>query len=71
MAAWLQRFVHFELWRWAFFFCGFTPIWYIANYFIHFLTIAVESRFFPFKQVLYYLVSIRVSCCLVSLCIVL
>ena len=64
----LQRVVHFHLWRWMFFFCGFVPIWWISFYFIRVLTIFLESQFFPFKQVLYYIIGVRVSRNLVRIC---
>jgi len=56
----LQRVVYFQLWRWMFFFCGFVPVWWIAFYIMRVLTVVVESRLFPFKQVLYYIIGVRV-----------
>ncbi|KAA6420817.1 MAG: small conductance mechanosensitive ion channel family [Trebouxia sp. A1-2] len=53
------RVVHFQLWRWMFFFCGFVPIWWTSFYIMRIVTIIVESRFFPFKQVLYYIIGVR------------
>ena len=47
-----------------FFFCGFVPVWWLAFYIMRVLTVVVESRFFPFKQVLYYIIGVRVSDCL-------
>ena len=64
----LQRVVHFHLWRWMFFFCGFVPIWWISFYFMRVLTVVLESQFFPFKQVLYYIIGVRVSRKLVKTC---
>ncbi len=48
-----------------FFFCGFVPIWWTSFYIMRIVTIIVESRFFPFKQVLYYIIGVRVSPCTV------
>lgn len=52
-----------------FFFCGFVPIWWISFYFMRVFTIILESQFFPFKQVLYYVIGVRVSQCLVRTCV--
>ena len=62
----VQRVVYFQLWRWMFFFCGFVPIWWTSFYIMRIVTIIVESRLFPFKQVLYYIIGVRVSPC--SIC---
>ncbi len=43
-----------------FFFCGFVPIWWTSFYIMRVVTIIVESRLFPFKQVLYYIIGVRV-----------
>jgi hypothetical protein len=63
----VQRVVYFQLWRWMVFFCGFVPIWWTSFYFMRVVTIIVESRLFPFKQVLYYIIGVRVRppelCC--------
>ena len=59
----VQRVVYFQLWRWMFFFCGFVPIWWASFYIMRIVTIIVEARFFPFKQVLYYIIGVRVSLC--------
>lgn len=56
----VQRVVYFQLWRWMFFFCGFVPIWWTSFYIMRIVTIIVESRLFPFKQVLYYIIGVRV-----------
>ena len=48
-----------QVYRWAFFFCGFVPIFWISRAAVHLLVIVVEYAFFTSK-VMYYLYGIRV-----------
>lgn len=57
-----QADVHdFELWRWFFFFGGLAPIWWFGDFVVRLLVFLVESAFLNTKNVMYFLVAIRVS----------
>ena len=51
----------FELWRWFFFFGGLAPIWWFGDFVVRLLVFLVESAFLNTKNVMYFLVAIRVS----------
>ena len=51
---------NFELWRWMFFFGGIAPIWWIGDFVVRLLVLLVESAFLNTKNVMYFLVAIRV-----------
>ena len=51
----------FELWRWMFFFGGLAPIWWVGDFVVRLLVFLVESAFLNTKNVMYFLVAIRVS----------
>lgn len=62
----------FELWRWFFFFGGLAPIWWFGDFVVRLLVFLVESAFLNTKNVMYFLVAIRVRhpclvTCLVTL----
>ena len=48
-----------QVWRWAFFFAGFVPIFWVSRLAVHLLVIVVEYAFFT-SRVMYYLYGIRV-----------
>ena len=48
-----------QVWRWAFFFSGFVPIFWISRLAVHLLVIVVEYAWFSSKP-MYYLYGIRV-----------
>lgn len=52
---------NFELWRWMFFFGGIAPIWWVGDFVVRLLVFLVESAFLNTKNVMYFLVAIRVS----------
>ena len=54
---------NFELWRWMFFFGGIAPIWWIGDFVVRLLVLLVESAFLNTKNVMYFLVAIRVCIC--------
>lgn len=45
--------VYFEVWRWAFLFAGFTPIYWLSRIMIHGLVVLVEYAFFTSKAIYY------------------
>ncbi len=51
----------FELWRWFFFFGSLAPIWWFGDFVVRLLVFLVESAFLNTKNVMYFLVAIRVS----------
>ena len=57
----MQVVVFFELWRWLFFFAGLIAAYYVAYYCMQVVVVMIESQFFTFRQVLYYVIGIRVS----------
>ncbi len=57
----VQVVVFFELWRWLFFFAGLIAAYYVAYYCMQVVVVMIESQFFTFRQVLYYVIGIRVS----------
>ena len=57
----VQVLVFFELWRWLFFFAGLIAAYYVAYYCMQVVVVMIESQFFTFRQVLYYVIGIRVS----------
>ena len=52
---------NFELWRWFFFFGGLAPIWWVGDFVVRLLVFLVESAFLNTKNVMYFLVAIRVG----------
>ena len=52
---------NFELWRWLFFFGFLAPIWWVGDFVVRLLVFLVESAFLNTKNVMYFLVAIRVS----------
>ena len=52
---------NFELWRWFFFFGGIAPIWWVGDFVVRLLVFLVESAFLNTRNVMYFLVAVRVS----------
>lgn len=50
-----------QVWRWAFLFAGFTPIYWLSRIMIHGLVVLVEYAFFTSKAI-YYTYGVRVRC---------
>ena len=48
-----------QVWRWAFFFSGFVPIFWVSRLAVHLLVISVEYAFFT-SRVMYYVMALRV-----------
>ena len=60
---------NFELWRWFFFVGGIAPIWWVGDFVVRLLVFLVESAFLNTRNVMYFLVAVRVSrVALLSLC---
>lgn len=56
----MQRVLYLETWRWALFFAGFAPIFYLSQLLVHGLILGVEAKLFTTRQAMYYAVSIQV-----------
>ena len=52
---------NFELWRWFFFFGGIAPIWWVGDFVVRLLVFLVESAFLNVRNVMYFLVAVRVG----------
>ena len=52
---------NFELWRWFFFFGGIAPIWWVGDFVVRLLVFLVESAFLNVRNVMYFLVAVKVS----------
>ena len=59
----LQVVVNFQAWRWLFFFAFTVPIYLICRGIMKCLVLILESNFIDTKQMLYYLIGIKVSLC--------
>jgi len=56
-----QRFVRsFELWRWAFLAGLLFPVWWLGDLLTHILVRSVEAQFLTTRNVLYFMVAVRV-----------
>lgn len=56
----LQIVVNFQAWRWLFFFAFTMPIYIICRGIMKCLVLLLESNFIDTKQMLYYLIGIKV-----------
>lgn len=56
----MQVAVNFQVWRWLFFFAFTVPIYLICRAIMKCLVLILESNFIDTKQLLYYLIGIKV-----------
>ncbi len=56
----VQRLIHFEVWRWAFFFAGQAPVYFLGEFIVHVCFLFAESLFFKVTYAFYYAVSVKV-----------
>ena len=56
-----QRLIHFEVWRWAFFFAGQAPVYFLGELIVHVCFLFAESLFFKVTYAFYYAVSVKVT----------
>ena len=50
----------FQAWRWFLFFGGLYVVWWVGGFVVRLLAFAVEGAFLTTKNVMYFLVAIRV-----------
>ena len=58
----MQRLIHFEVWRWCFFFAGQAPVYFLGEFIVHVCFLFAENLFFKVTFAFYYAVSVKVGC---------
>ena len=57
----MQRLIHFEVWRWCFFFAGQAPVYFLGEFVVHVCFLFAETLFFKVTFAFYYAVSVKVG----------